>query len=397
MKPWLRHLLAVVLLGAMLFLLFRLFPLVMVKGEKHDDFVEYWAAGRLNLRGDNPYSPEQLEALQLQTGRTYQVPVLMWNLPVILPLIMPFGAIAYPFSRLGWFLGHLVLICFCAGYVWRLYGGPPRFTWVACLLAFTFIPTLFVLKVGQIGAFMLFGVVLFLRFTQRQAWWLASLAMFFMAIKPHVVYLVPLAFLLGALSQRRWALLIGSGAGILAAVGIALLCNPLVLWQYYEFISSHPPDGMTPSLGGVLRYYWGPEKLWLQVLPAALGATWLVFYWFKHRLSWNWLEQMPLLLTVSVLTASYGWTYDYVVLIPVIMAVAARLVQRDLDQTAVLAIVLYAVINLVLLAMNLTGVIREDFWFMWLAPAMAGWYFLLARRGVMREAGNVTYGKEQIF
>ena len=158
MNPRLRQILAVFLLGAMLVLLFRLSPvLVNQESISNDDFVEYWAAGRLNLRGDNPYSPEQLGALELQTGRTFQVPVRMWNLPSILPLIMPFGALDYPFSRVLWFLSQIALICFCASYIWRLYGGSPNLSWVPWLIAFSFLPTLFMLKVGQIGAFMLFG------------------------------------------------------------------------------------------------------------------------------------------------------------------------------------------------------------------------------------------------
>ena len=386
MNPRLRQILAVCLLGAMLALLFRLAPLLVNKEAiSTDDFVEYWAAGRLNLRGDNPYSPQQLGALELQTGRTFQVPVRMWNLPSILPLIMPFGALDFPFSRVLWFLSQVGLICFSASYVWRLYGGSPDLSWVPWLIALSFLPTLFMLKVGQIGTFMLFGIVLFLMFTQRRSWWLAALAMLFMANKPHVLYLVPLAFLLWTISRRRWGLLAGSATGLVLAMVIALLFNPQVLSQYLEFVGHNPPDGITPTIGGVLRYYSGPEKMWLQVLPAALGVIWFGFYWLKHRQSWDWLEQMPLLLTVSVLTASYGWTYDYVVLIPVIVAVAVKLVQRGPDATTVLAIILYAAIDGAVLVANLQGIIREDFWFMWLAPAFAGWYFWLVHRGVMTE------------
>jgi hypothetical protein len=240
------------------------------------------------------------------------------------------------------------------------------------------------MRVGQIGAFMLVGIVLFLRFTQRQAWWLASLAMLFMAVKPHILYLVPLAYLLWIVSQRRWALLAGSATGVLLAIGIALLFNPQVLKQYYGFVSTHPPDGITPTLGGVLRYYWGPEKMWLQVLSALLGVTWFSFYWLKHRRNWDWTEQTPLLLTVSVLTTSYGWTYDYVVLVPVIVSAAVSLWQRGLNLATGLAIALYLGLNGVILTMNLTGLIREDFWFMWVAPAFAGWYFLMMRMKLVR-------------
>src|SRR5262245_1983579 len=54
------------------------------------DFVEYWAAGRLNAHGENPYDPERVHELERQAGRTEEG-VLMWNPPWTLTLVMPFG------------------------------------------------------------------------------------------------------------------------------------------------------------------------------------------------------------------------------------------------------------------------------------------------------------------
>lgn len=38
------------------------------------DFLEYWAAGRLNARGDNPYDPAQLLAEQAPPTRAATKP-----------------------------------------------------------------------------------------------------------------------------------------------------------------------------------------------------------------------------------------------------------------------------------------------------------------------------------
>src|SRR5713226_8770855 len=54
-----------------------------------DDFVEYWAAGRLNAHGQNPYEGEYLLPLEREAGRqTFPVDssgreaaVMMWNPP----------------------------------------------------------------------------------------------------------------------------------------------------------------------------------------------------------------------------------------------------------------------------------------------------------------------------
>src|ERR1700758_2168136 len=54
-----------------------------------DDFVEYWAAGRLNAHGENPYDPAKLFPLEKGAGRTTlpldsagnETAVMMWNPP----------------------------------------------------------------------------------------------------------------------------------------------------------------------------------------------------------------------------------------------------------------------------------------------------------------------------
>ena len=64
-----------------------------------DDFVEYWAAGRLNLTSGNPYDPNQLHPLELNTGLIEGEPVLWWSPPWVLSMVMPFSYFNYAFGR----------------------------------------------------------------------------------------------------------------------------------------------------------------------------------------------------------------------------------------------------------------------------------------------------------
>ena len=66
-----------------------------------DDYVEYWAAGRLNLHGQNPYSPELLLPLERGAGRDTDEAIMMWNPPWTLSVAMPLGALP---ARLGQFV-----------------------------------------------------------------------------------------------------------------------------------------------------------------------------------------------------------------------------------------------------------------------------------------------------
>ena len=82
-----------------------------------DDFVQYWSAGRLQLQGRNPYSPELLLQVQRAAGRTGDRPLMMWNPPWTLFFVMPFAAVSHPVARLLWLLlalsQRLVVPIFC--------------------------------------------------------------------------------------------------------------------------------------------------------------------------------------------------------------------------------------------------------------------------------------------
>src|SRR5207244_2924151 len=75
-----------------------------------DDFVEYWAAGRLNAQGENPYDGAKLLPLEKEAGRvTFPVDssgnengVMMWKPAWALPVGIAVG-----------FLVDMVVACVC--------------------------------------------------------------------------------------------------------------------------------------------------------------------------------------------------------------------------------------------------------------------------------------------
>jgi hypothetical protein len=50
------------------------------------DFPEYWAAGRLNLRGEDPYDSEKLLAEQRLNDPERNEALMMWNPPPALTI-----------------------------------------------------------------------------------------------------------------------------------------------------------------------------------------------------------------------------------------------------------------------------------------------------------------------
>ena len=125
---------------------------------------------------------------------------------------------------------------------------------------------------------------------------------------------------------------------------------------------------------------FGLEKFWLQFVAPLIGVLWFVYYWIRHHADWSWKREMPILILVSILTMSYGWTYDYVLLLFVIVFLLIRLLDLNQKKLTISLIVLLAVINLVYLVMmrNFT-----DGYFGWFAPAVFIW-FLISTKYIYR-------------
>ncbi len=342
---------------------------------KTDDYVEYWSAGRLNLMGGNPYDPAQLTPLQLATGRVDGVPVMMWNPPWTLAVAMPLSWLAYPVSRFLWLLLSMGIIFGVADWGWRVYGGAPGNRWLAWLAAFTFGPCLHVLKAGQIAPLLLLGVVGFLYFVRRERWGSAGAVAALITIKPHLLYLFGLAVLFWALEQRRWRVLLGFAAAMLLAMGSAWAINPALVSQYLYALAHYPPaEWATPTFGAVLRLWVGVEHFWLQFLPSALGGLWFVFYWLRQRKRWDWREQLPILVLVSVVTAAYGWTFDQPVFLLAIVQAAVGLSQGRLTWPK--RGLLLAYIGLMLVSLFSS---QSQLWYWWMASWLLLWYWLVRR------------------
>lgn len=349
-----------------------------------DDFVEYWAAGRLNALGQNPYDGRLLLPLERDAGRDTDEPVMMWNPPWTLSLAMPIGMLKARAAQLLWLAVSLALVVGCADRLWAVYGGPAGLRWLAWLLSLTFLPTLFVLQAGQIGPFILLGITAFL-VAERAGWpWAAGAAGVLIAIKPHLDYLFWIALAVWAGRRPipvRWKVIAGGVLVGALATAVAVACNPDVLAQYREAMTHRTPEQWkSPTIGSFLRVLFGAERFDLQFAPAIVGMAWLIVAgWRDRHRQWDWPDRMPMLLLVSFVTASYGaWPFDLVILLPAVVRVGAEISARAGRGRAVFAGAVYVAINAVALAMNLSHCTSETF--VWMAPALLAAYVLLRPR-----------------
>jgi hypothetical protein len=351
-----------------------------------DDYVEYWAAGRLNLHGQNPYSAEFLLPLEQQAGRDTDEAVMMWNPPWTLTVAMPLGALPARIGQLLWLVLNLGAIGLSAWLLWHTYDGRRDKTWVTFAVAGTFMPSLFVLHAGQISALLLLGCALFVWCVRRGYLFAAGAAACLVAIKPHLAYLMWFAVGLDAILNRRWRIVLGGVVTGVVATAIPMVFNPDVWEQYIEAYrhSPVPPSKwVSLTIGIVLRVLLG-DLFWLQFVPMVGGVAWFGWYWRKHGTNWDWAEQLPALVLMSFVTAPYGaWHFDLVLLLLPILHRAAVLLPSPLAGEGLgvrgyWPLALLVVANLVMFAMTRIGV--YSYWFAWVAPLVLIVYVATAVR-----------------
>ncbi len=83
------------------------------------DFAMFWATGRLNAYGENPYDPEKLLPLEREVT-TSPWEGAVYTPPWTLTLVMPFGILDPRISRILWLFMHFSVLILCTDWAWRL-------------------------------------------------------------------------------------------------------------------------------------------------------------------------------------------------------------------------------------------------------------------------------------
>jgi hypothetical protein len=335
------------------------------------DFVEYWTSARLLVAHADPYEVTRIYAIERSLGFPANIPALVTpNPPSALLLILPLGYLSAKAAAALWLLA-LVLCFVLAVQMLRQMNGQPKS--LLYLLAYSFAPALSCLLSGQITLFLLFGLVLFLRFHATHPV-RAGAALWFCLLKPHLFLLFGLVLLVWIITTRAYKVVLGTAAALALSTGIVLLYDHAAWAHYRQMMVRARIDRITiPCFSMLLREHLPPHTLAVQCLPAALGCAWALAYYYRHRADWNWLEHGSLLVLVSVLLAPYTWFMDQCVVIPALLYAGYRTQSRAL-------IALLALGSALIEIEILRGVpLLHGAIYAWAPPAWLLWY-LLARR-----------------
>jgi hypothetical protein len=252
-----------------------------------------------------------------------------WNPPWSNVLLLPLGALSFAQATSAWLVINILLVGISSLCIWWLVGGPEAhsYLWLGLPIAFLFPQTITVLDTGQITTFMLVGVAGFLVAYRRERWVLAGVCLALNTVEPHLVYLwLPLVFL-WTLERLRWQVWLGFGLMLTSWLTVLTCYLPSWPEAYSAILKAPPTDWATPTLGGLLALALG--RSWSRFLGLALLPA-IVPLWWRTRHCQPELVTAGLL-PVCLATAVFGWSYDQILLLLPIQAIAGTLVRRELS------------------------------------------------------------------
>lgn len=338
------------------------------------DYYQYWSAARLLLGQRNPYDPELMLMMERAAGYLQAEPIMMWNPPWALALALPFALLPFPIATFAWLLINMLLSLLCGALLWRVYAPDgTKGVWVGLIITALYIPIWMALRMGQLSPWLLVGVTGILLAIRAERDFLAGTALSLLSVKPHVVYLLLFGIAWWVLRTRRWRVFLGAAAAVAAACVLVWVISPQVFPQYLAAAAEPPLYWRSATLGTWLRTLFGAEHHWLQFLPAVAGVLAFIVWAVRYRGAWDLPALAPGLLLASTVTAVYGWGFDQVTLLPVVIALFAGMRKvRPVHRLFILGTYILAQIGL-LVQTQLFMDSSLDYWFPCLLAVLYTW------------------------
>lgn len=140
----------------------------------------------------------------------------------------------------------------------------------------------------------------------------------------------------------------------LAMSGIVLAINWHVFPEYWQIARGPYPHLYISGVLAVLRRAMVRyDTFWLQFVPLVPGVAWWMWVWKKNRATWNWVDRMPALITVSLLTSAWGFLFDQTLLAIPVIAIAGSAAVR-FGKLPLSLIATYTALNVVMILLVLT-------------------------------------------
>ncbi|HEY1578592.1 MAG TPA: glycosyltransferase family 87 protein [Terracidiphilus sp.] len=329
------------------------------------DFVEYWAAGKLLVTGQDPYDPASILKLERLAGSTRAEAQVSFSPPVALLFALPLGYLNARWAAVIWMLAIVLALVGSIRILRSIYSSRDD---QIHQLGYLFAPVFACLMVGQLDIFFLLVLSLFLKLHAERPF-LAGLVLFPLATKPHLFLPFTLVLLAWSIYRREFRVVLGGLCGLAASMLVILSIDPHAWSQYFRMVQTVQPMHLfIPTWSVQLRSFVNPQAVWVQFVPEAACCIWALWYFWTRRSHWSWTEQGAAVLLVSVLCAAYAWFYDEVIVLPAIFATLKR---KEETGGSLLP---FGIIALPALLEIMWRIDLANVYYLWTTPAWLAWY-----------------------
>ena len=202
------------------------------------DYVTLYAGARCMFSGCDPYSFPDIERQYYDHGGERVFPVNVKTQPLLNPpttllVVMPFSLFSFPIAHMLWLATCGVLFCYAAYATLTLAECAPSAVVLSCILLLT---SPLLLMLGQSATMAIATMTIAVALLLRGKWpWLAvSLLAISIALKPHLVGLVLVYFLLQNRYRARALQAIAAVAVLAVASSLWVTVHPSSHWWFTE-------------------------------------------------------------------------------------------------------------------------------------------------------------------
>ena len=279
------------------------------------DFLCYWATGQQLVHHADPYDGQAI--LQIEKSIEYRTnsPFFMSETPAAFFVALPLGFLSAKVGAVLWSLAIIACLMASIRLLWILNGRPPD---RLHLVGYLFPPALACLLAGNTGIFLLFGVVLFLFFHDSKPY-LAGVALIVLTLRPQLLLPFVVVLVLWVVTTKQFRL----AAGALTAIALCIIFSVVVdhaAWSHYaQMRTEQIDDQIAPTASFLFQMLLARNHPWVQFIPTVVACAWAARRYLNSHVRWDWQNDMPLLLLVSVMTSPNAWFTDEAIVLPAIL------------------------------------------------------------------------------
>lgn len=298
------------------------------------DFRAYWGSSLLLSRGESFADLNRLFVVEREyTNWTEDYPMVAWSPPWLSVLLLPYAFVSFERAKWLWLLTNIALVQISTVLLWRdacaSHSSCHRFIWIALVAVFTFSMTLVALIAGQVNTLVLLGLAGFLFFSKERREVLTGLSLALTLSKPQLVYLTFPILVLELVHARRWRALGGCVGWLLLLILAVFVLSPAWLSDYWQMFSlGLAVERETPTLSGMMLVFF--STTWAKWFPL-VALPIMLLCWYRWRTHLNLRSWIDISLLVGIPTASFGWSYDQIMLCIPLLSLIAWMVQAQLE------------------------------------------------------------------